>query len=342
MKLKSLIGSLCLINSLLAAGTVLAADPGLRYITTRGTIRCGSDLQAKNYAYKDEDGFWHGFDAEMCKVFSQAIFGRPDRFTMVDVSSNDIPKALSTNKVDIMFGAAPFEASTEIANKAMPADVMYYDQQMFLARKIDGATSMQAYKGAKVCVVPNTDDYNNLQNYSDRYKLDLVPLNFQSRRRATEAFLLNRCQMLTGNAIYLNSILKHNFAEKDNVVILPESIAIKPTYALVAKDNNTLRIVAKWIFNALKLSEEYGIDSKNIKVFIGSQDLSQQNLLGDNPALWNKFGLSPNWVRNTIADQGNYGEIYERNIGADSPLQMERRENNLLKNGGLLMTQPFL
>lgn len=342
MKLKSLIGTFCLMTCLLAAETVGAADPGLRYITTRGTIRCGSDLSAKNYAYKDEDGFWHGFDAEMCKVFSQAIFGRPDRFTMVDVSANNIPKALATNKVDIMFSAAPFEASTEITNKAMPVDTMYYDQQMFLARKIDGATSMQDYKGMKVCVIPNTDDYNNLQIYSERYKLDLVPLHFQSRRRATEAFLLNRCQLLTGNAIYLNSVLKHNFEDKDNVVLLPESIALKPAYALVAKDNNTLRIAAKWIFNALKLSEEYGIDSKNIKVFIGSKDLSQQNLLGDNPVLWNKFNLSPNWVRNTIADQGNYGEIYERSIGADSPLGMERKENNLFKNGGLLMTQPFL
>lgn len=110
----------------------------------------------------------------------------------------------------------------------------------------------------------------------------------------------------------------------------------------MAKDNNTLRIIVKWIFNALKLAEEHNINSKNVNVYIGSKDISVQNLLGDNPHLWNKFGLNPNWLRKAIEDLGNYGEIYERNIGKDSLLMMERRENNLLRNRGLISSQPFL
>ena len=92
----------------------------------------------------------------------------------------------------------------------------------------------------------------------------------------------------------------------------------------------------------MKLAEEHNINSKNVNVYIGSKDISVQNLLGDNPHLWNKFGLNPNWLRKAIEDLGNYGEIYKRNIGKDSPLMMERRENNLLRNRGLISSQPFL
>ena len=336
--------SLCFLLFIFACPSSVqtAADAGLRYIQTRGQVRCGTDLRSKFYAYKDEEGFWRGFDADICKAISQAIFNRSDRFTMVDVNPEGITRALSTNKIDVMLSSAPFSAATEISFKSMPVDILYYDQQMFLARRIDGAESMEAYKGAKVCVVNDSADYYNLQTYSENYKLDLVPLPFKLQQRATEAFLLKRCPLLTGNSIYLKSILTSRFENSDEVVLLPESIAIKPMYAVVAKDNNTLRIIIKWIFNALKLAEEHGITSQNVHIHIGTKDLSQQNLLGDNPALWTKFGLNPNWLRNAIADIGNYGEIYERNLGLDSPLAIERNENKLIKDNGLISAQPFL
>lgn len=319
-----------------------AADAGLRYIQTRGQVRCGTDLNSKYYAHKDEDGFWRGFDADICKAISQAIFNRSDRFTMVDVRPEGITRALSTNKIDVMLSSAPFSAGTEISFKSMPVDILYYDQQMFLARRIEGASSMEAYKGSKVCVISDSADFYNLQNYSNKYKLDLIPLPFKLQQRATEAFLLKRCPLLTGNSIYLKNILTSRFENSDEVMLLPESIAIKPMYAIVAKDNNTLRIIIKWIFNALKLAEEHGITSQNVKINIGTKDLSLQNLLGDNPALWTKFGLNPNWLRKSIEDIGNYGEIYERNLGADSPLAIERNENRLIKDNGLISVQPFL
>lgn len=342
MKLFRLIALFLLLSPLLPDTAAAAADPGLRYIQTRGSVRCGTDLRSKYYAYKDEDGFWHGFDVDICKAISQAVFNRSDRFVMVNVAPEEITRALSTNKIDVMLSSAPFSASKEISFKTMPVDILYYDQQMFLARKIKDASSMEAYKGSKVCVVSDTEDYYNLLNYSENYKLDFAPLPFKLQQRATEAFLLNRCQLLTGNSIYLKNILASRFEGSNEVELLPESIALKPAYAIVAKDNNSLRIIIKWIFNALKLAEEHDINSKNINVYIGSKDLSLQNLLGDNPALWTKFGLNPNWFRKAIADIGNYGEIYERNIGLQSPLMIERRENNLIKNNGLITSQPFL
>ncbi|MGN0913293.1 MAG: transporter substrate-binding domain-containing protein [Alphaproteobacteria bacterium] len=339
MKLKF---SICCFLSLLAAQNALAADAGLRYITTRGIVRCGTDLSSDTYAKKDEDGIWSGIDVDFCKAFSLAVFGRSDRFEMVNVSSANADKALKTNKIDIMFGGMPYSASTDLSGKASPADVLYYDRQMFLAKKIDDADSMEAYKGSKVCTVTNSEDLSRLQEYSEKYKLDFNPLLFRSENKAREAFLLNRCQLLTGNAVYLKSILTKNYAGKDDVALLPETIAVNPVYAYVAKDNITLRIISKWIINSLKLAEEKEATSQNIKVFIGTKETSTRNLLGDNPELWQKFGLKPDWVRKAIAEIGNFGEIYEKNLGKDSELAMERKENQLMKNGGLIRPQPFL
>ncbi len=339
MKLKFLI---CCFLSVLVSQTAEAADAGLRYITTRGIVRCGTDLSSDSYAKKDEDGIWSGIDVDFCKAFSLAVFGRSDRFEMVNVSSSGADKALKTNKIDIMLGGMPYSASTELSGKASPAAVLYYDRQMFLAKKIDGADSMEAYRGSKVCTVTNSEDLSRLQEYSDKYKLDFNPLLFRSENKAREAFLLNRCQILTGNAVYLKSVLTKNYAGKDDVLLLPETIAVNPVYAYVAKDNVTLRIISKWIINALQLAEDKEATSQNIKVFIGTKETSTRNLLGDNPELWNKFGLKPDWVRKALAETGNFGEIYERNLGKDSELGMERKENKLMKDGGLIRPQPFL
>ncbi len=319
-----------------------ADDAGLRFIQTRGSVRCGTDLQSKSFAYKDEDGFWHGIDVDFCKALSFAVFNRGDRFKMVDVKPENVNQALNTNKIDVMFSGTSFSAKDEISYKFMPADLIYYDTQSFLARNIANATSMEAYKGSKVCVVADSNDYNNVLNFSDTYKLDFKLLTFKLKRRAEEAFLLNRCQILTGSSLTLKAIKENRFKDTSDVVVLPENIAIKPIYATVAKDNNTLRIIVKWVFNALKLAEEHDITSSNINVFIGEKDLSLQNLLGDNPQLWQKFGLNPNWMRKAIADIGNYGEIYERNLGSGSNFNIERKENNLIKNGGLIISEPFL
>lgn len=330
-----------LLFCILSAKQIEAADAGFRYINTRGTVRCGSELQSKTYAYKDEGGYWRGIDADLCRLFSTAVFGRSDRFELVDVKPSQVNKAIATNKIDIMLGDAPGTASRDVSGKATQAELMYYARQMFLAQKIEGATSMEAYKGKKVCVVTNSEDYYNLQDYSDKYDLDLQPLFFADRARAKEAFLLKRCDLFTGNEIYLKSIYDQVNNDNMNLVLLPEVIADKPIYAQVHKDNQKLRIAIKWIMNAVTLAEKKGINSKNIDIFIGVKDGSIKNLLGINPDLWNKFLLKPTWVKTAITELGNYGEIYERNLGSLSDFEIERGRNKLVEDGGLIKSQSF-
>lgn len=326
-----------------ASEALAAADAGLRYMQTRGVVRCGTDLSAQTYAYKDENGYWRGIDADLCRVLALAVLGDKERIEMVNVSTNLVSKYLTTNKIDIMLGGAPYSASNEIRSQAAPVDIIYYDKQMFLGRNADKATSMEDYKGQKVCVVNNSDDQYNLEEYNARYNLDLKPLFFSNSQRAKEAFLLNRCTLLTGNALFLTNVLKSAGIKDTTTQVLPEVISVKPVYAFASKGNNTWRISAKWLLNALKLAEDIGITSENIDIFIGVSDTSTKNLLGVSPDLWNKFKVqNPQWLRQELKELGNYGEIYERNLGKESDFKLEREQNKLLKDGGLIIPQPFL
>ena len=340
MKLKTLIWSSLL---LLAATEAFAADAGLRYIGSRGLIRCGTDLSTRSYAYKDEEKVWRGIDADLCRVFSMAIFGNSGSFEMIDVQANEISKDLSSNKIDIMFGNNAMNASYEINSKANAVDIIYYDKQVFLAKPLEEeATSMAAYKGSNVCAVKNSEDLNNIYEYNRKFEAEFKPLSFINAAKAKEAFFLNRCPLLTANEIYLKGLAQSVVTKDKSMEILPEIVAYRPIYAYVNKENITLRIVSKWILNALLLAEAQNITSKNVDVFIGLTDNSTRNLLGAEKKLWLDFGLKPDWVQKAVRELGNYGEIYERNLGKDSDNKIERDKNNLIENGGLMKYQPFI
>lgn len=339
MKLKTFFCSLLFV---IIASNAWAADTGLRYISNRGKVRCGTDLSAKTYAYQDKDKYWRGIDTDICRMFSMAIFGNAEHFQMMHINSRDISKALATDKIDIMLGNSALSASYEIAGKANVVDVLYYDKQMFLAKPIANATSMLDYKGAKVCTVSASEDLANVQDYDRKYALELKPIAFGTSEEARNAFLMGRCPLYGANEIYLKGV-RDNFIKPDvPMEILPEVISYRPIYAYVYKDNNKLRLIAKWILNAVVLAEAQGINSKNVEVFIGLTESSTSNLLGGNPKIWKSFGLQPDWVKKYLADYGNYGEVYERNLGADSSLKIERDKNNIIENGGLIKSQPFL
>ena len=181
-----------------------------------------------------------------------------------------------------------------------------------------------------------------MQKYISEYELDLSILPFKTQAQAKEAFLLNRCSLITGDSIYLQSLYKNALGGKESFEMVPEHIATKPIYAFVRKDNMKFKITAEWIFNAIKLAEDMDINSKNIDVIIGVSDVSAKNLLGDDPKLWEKYELRPTWVRKSIKENGNYEEIYERNFGKDSQNEISNESNKIISKGGLLTLQPFL
>ena len=325
-----------------AEATPLAANPGLQHINTRGKVLCGTAAGNKILTYRDNEGKWQGMDVELCKMLSTAIFGRNDRIEMVPLEANQVSNALYTNKIDVMIGGLPFSATTEISTRATPVDVWYYDRQVFLARKIEGATSMEAYRGKKVCVVNNSDDLAKLEVYNSRYQLGFSLLRFPNFRSAKEAFLLHRCQLLTGNSMILRDVVVNSPAGVSDVEMLPETITVRPVYVFADKANGSLQSIVKWTMNALKEAEENELTSKNVDIHLSSKDPSIRNLLGLDQQLWQRFKLSPTWLQTYLRESGNYGEVFEKYLGEESVFKIKRNENNLLKNKGLMFSVPFV
>lgn len=319
-----------------------AKDGGLKYISTRGEVRCGTDLSTRTYAYKDEYNEWKGFDADMCRLFSLAIFGDSSHFKLVHVSDPEISQALADGKIDIMFGNTALSAAYEMKSHANAAEILYYDRQMFLAEAKPGAKSMEAYRGSKVCTVGNSEAANNIRNFNRKYELDLKILPFRSAAEAKAGFYLKRCELLTGNETYLRGLAQTVKTSNSRTAVLPEVVARRPIYAYVDRDNNRLRLISKWILNAPRAAEAEGMTAQNISIFIGNTDSCMRNLLGDTPELWQAFGLRADWVKKAVAELGNFGEMYERNLGKDSPLKIDRDQNNLINNDGLIQALPFL
>lgn len=321
--------------------SALAKDDGLHFIRARGEIVCGTDLSSKSYAFKDDAGFWRGIDADFCRIFALAILGNPDKFKLVDIPVSQVNNALKTNKIDIMLGDVPGTASQDASGASTQAALLYYTRQLLLAHHVPDAVSMEDFKGKKICLPTKSDDYYNLKDFSDKYNLNLRPLFFNSKANAKEAFLIKRCDLYSGSELYLKNTVSQLNNPNLPLDILPELIAEKPVYAYVDKNNQGLRLAVKWIVNALKLAEKHDISSQNVDIFIGLNNGSVKNLLGENPDLWNKFGLNPQWVKLALKQFGNYGEIFEKNLGSGSEFYIDRGKNKLIQNGGWLDVQNF-
>lgn len=335
MKLKSLFFSLFLSQVFIGGA---AADVGVSNIQNRGTVLCGTNSVSQDLAYKDDNGNWSGFDSVICKALSEALLGKSNRFQMVPINIENTEKYFKAQKIDVMLGEFPLPAESEITSNMLNVDVLYNEKVMLLAHKIDGATSMEAYKDSKVCMTKNAIDTYYVNNFSDKYKLNLKPLFFPNRDRATEGFFLGRCQLLPGSSNELKTIVKTKFNGKDYVSILPEVIGLRPVYIMVNKNNPTLAITVKWIINALRLAEIYDINSNTLPLMMSEKDTSVQNLLGVTPDLWQKFKISPLWVRRFILDEGNFGEIYNRNLGPGTGPDLDE----LYPERGLATPKPFI
>ena len=301
-------------------------------------VRCGSDMSVKSYAYK-EDGVWHGIDADLCRVIAQALLGDNKKIQMVNVSQKNMSRALDENRIDVMLSGGAYSAKTETSRQALSAGFLYYDHQMLMVHKND-SENLKDYKGKKICISTDSDYFKNFDDYNFANDLEIRYLTFNTLKEAKEAFLLNRCQMLTASGLVLNGIIEERI--NSNAKVLPQQIALHPVYAYVQRDNNELRLALKWIFNALFLAEQYDINAQNLSFFASNDNPEIRNLLGDDTKLWTDLKAKPQWVREVISLLGSYKDIYDKNLGADSGYHLDRKEGRLVKDGGTIYPLPFI
>lgn len=309
----------------------------LDYIRSQGKLRCGTNTQLKSFA-RLEDGIWYGIDADICKAIAIAILGDSEKIEMINIEAGEVAKALANNQIDVMLSGVPFRALQEIEGNVENAGLIYYDQQLLMVA--DDDKEPEYYRGKKICLATGSDYYRNFEEFNMKHNLDVSYLTFTDMAKVREAFLLKRCQMITAGALFLGGIKQSML--KSNTKIFPDQIAITPVYALVRSHNQELQLAVKWILNALFLAEQYGMNAQNLNFFTSHNNPEIRNLMGDNPQLWQSLGLRSFWLNDAIKLLGNYGEIYERNIGMDSDYKVQRRQSKLVKDGGIIYPLPFM
>ncbi len=341
MKLKCLLfvwGMLFFVPSMAEAQSVVS---GLGAIRANGVVRCGTNLSMNAFTRKSENGHYEGIDPTICSILSLAIFDSPDNYKMIHIDADKADMAIASGKIDIMLGNSYSTASNEIDGYSVPAATIYHDRLVMLAKTEKRPTSMLDLQNENVCIVPKSPDWENFEEYLRKYKLNLHPLKFADFQSAKASLLLNRCKLLVGDETVLSAIYDE-LKTRNDIFLLPEEIDSHPIYILVSKNNTDLRAIVKWVVNALIMAEEHNITSKNVAIMTGDNNLSLRNLLGTNPQIWQKLHLRSGWLKKAIKQYGNYGEIYEKNLGNESRLKLPRGKSNLIKNGGIFTSQAFL
>ncbi|WP_051387196.1 amino acid ABC transporter substrate-binding protein [Bradyrhizobium sp. ARR65] len=354
--LKVLVGAGTLLPVIVAACVLLAtpSSPGaqgaqtpqdrapgtLKAVKERGEVRCGVSEGLPGLSAKDDTGQWSGFDVDFCRALAAAIFDDPSKVTFTPLSAEKRFVALASGSIDVLARNTTWTLTREAGLGMQFAAITYYDGQGFIVRKSRGASSASELGGAKVCVEGNTTTELNLEDYFRAHNVKYEERAFPTADETMQAYDDGRCDVLSGDLAQLHSTRLRLKAPDDHIV-LPDVISKEPLGPAVhAGDDQWLNLV-KWTHFAMVNAEELGVTQKNLSEAMESDRAEMKRLLGSYAALGEVLGLSNDWAARIIRHVGNYGEVFERNLGTGSKLAIPRGSNRLWINGGLQYAPPM-
>jgi general L-amino acid transport system substrate-binding protein len=318
-----------------------AAGETLDKIKAAGSFSCGVPTGIPGYAQPDSQGVYSGFDIDVCKAISAALFGDPNKIKYVPLTAQQRFAALQSGEVDVLSNNTTWTLTRDTDLGFDFAPVVFYDGQGFLVTKKLGVKSAKELNGATVCVQPGTTTELNLADYFRSNKMEYKPVVIEKIDEVVAAFFSGRCDVYTGDSSALASIRVGRASNPDDYVILPERISKEPLAPVVRHGDNQWHDVVDWTIYALMQAEESGITQANVDDMLKTDDPSIKRMLGVTPGMGKALGLDEKWAYNEIKLVGNYGEIFDRNIGASSPLKLERGLNALWTKGGLIYAMPI-
>jgi general L-amino acid transport system substrate-binding protein len=320
----------------------LAAPAGadtLATIRDRGELVCGVHTGLVGFGAPDSSGQWQGFDADFCRAFASAILGTP-KVKFVPLSDQARFTALQNGEVDVLSRNSTWTLKRDTTLGLQFPVIDFFDGQGLLIRKSLGVSKASELDGATVCIQQGTTSEYVVRNFFSSMKISFKPVVIESGTEFFSAFFANRCDVITSDVSQL-SVIRLTSEKPDDYVVLPEIIAKSPLGPVVRGDDKKFADVVKWTVFATFTAEELGIDKANVKEMLKSDSEDVKNLLGVTPGVGQNLGLAEDWVVNVISAVGNYGEIFDRNVGANAPLKMQRGQNALWSKGGLLYSPLF-
>ncbi|MCC8428416.1 amino acid ABC transporter substrate-binding protein [Reyranella aquatilis] len=323
-----------------AAGTAYAGKD-LDAIKARGQLLCGVSTGVAGFASADSQGKWTGIDVDVCRAVAAAIFGDADKVKFIPTTAQQRFTALQSGEVDLLVRTTTYTLTRDTALGFDFTGINYYDGQGFMVNKKLGVKSAKELNGATVCVQPGTTTELNLADYFRANKMTFKPVVIEKIEEVRAAFFAGRCDVFTTDASGLYATRAANAPTPDDYIILPEIISKEPLGPVVRHGDNQFADIVRWAFFAMLEAEEYGITSKNVDEMLKSDNPAIKRILGVTPGMGKALGVDEKWVYNIIKQVGNYGEVFDRNVGAGSPLKIARGQNALWTQGGLQYAPPI-
>ena len=309
-------------------------------VKAKGVIKVGVNEGLFGFAKPNEKGVWQGLDVDTARAISVAVFGDPNKIEFIPLTAKTRFTALQSGEVDVLARNATQTLGRETALGLNFVHVNYYDGQGFMVPKSLGVKSAKELDGATVCVLPGTTTELNAADFFRANGLSMNPVVIESTPELAKAFFAGRCDCLTSDASQLAGT-RAVAPNPDDYMILPEIISREPLAPAVRHGDDQWYDIVNFAVMAMIEAEFLGITSQNVDEMLASNDPQIQRFLGASPGNGEALGLDEKWAYNIVKMVGNYGEVFARNVGLDTPLKLERGLNALWTNGGLMYTPPF-
>ena len=325
----------------LALGLASSARAGtLEDVQGRGVLHCVVSTGVAGFAYPDEAGEWHGFDIDFCRATAAAVLGDSSAIKAVTSTGKTRFTKLNAGEGDVLWRNTTVTFTRDVGVKLRFHGINYYDGQGFMVPNALGVSSAKDLDGASVCIQTGTTTELNLADYFHSNSMKYEAVTIETNDEARQNYIEGRCDVYTTDASGL-AATRSTFSEPGDHMILPEIISKEPLGPATRHGDDQWSDIVTWVLNATVTAEEKGVTSANVDEMKSSNDPEVLRLLGVEGNQGEELGLSTDWAYNIIKSVGNYGEIFERNIGVDTPIGLARGINALWTNGGLQYSPPF-
>lgn len=324
----------------LAAASGLTQASTLENVKERGYIQCGVSTGLPGFSTPDEKGNWTGIDVDVCRAMAAATLGDADKVKFIPLTTKERFTALQSGEIDVLSRNTTWTQTRDTSLGLNFVGVNYYDGQGFMVKKSLGVSSALELDGATVCIQAGTTTELNMADYFRENNMTYQPLVFDTSAQSVQGFESGRCDMLTSDQSQLYA-LRTKLAKPQEAVVLPEIISKEPLGPVVRQGDDQWLNIAKWSLYALVNGEELGLTSGNIDAKIKTDNPAISRFIGKTGPGGKALSLNDDFAYQIVKQVGNYDEVFERNVGAKSPLLIERGINALWKDGGIVYAPPF-
>ncbi len=334
------------LNVLVAMGAALGLSVGVASAATlddvkaKGFVQCGVSQGLPGFSSADDEGNWKGLDVDFCRALAAAIFGDPSKVKYTPLSAKERFTALTSGEVDVLPRNTTWTMTRDTQLGLNFTGVNYYDGQGMMVRKALEVTSATELDGANICTNTGTTTELNITDYFRANNMSFELIAFEKADEVVQAYDAGRCDVFTTDASGLYA-QRLKLTNRDEHMVLPEIISKEPLGPVVRQGDDQWFNINKWVHFAMVNAEELGVTSANVDAMKGSDDPNIKRLLGVEGDFGDRLGLPNEWAYNIVKQVGNYGEIFEDNVGPKTDLGIARGLNALWTNGGLQYAPPI-